>query len=71
MPTFFIALLRTTRLAPDGPEIPWPVACTLVGHRPGAVHRGGVMGKYVLAWLLGVPASVLALIYIVSNAGCS
>jgi hypothetical protein len=30
-----------------------------------------VMGKYVLAWLLGVPASVLALIYIVSNAGCS
>lgn len=29
------------------------------------------MGKYVLAWLLGVPASILALIYIVSNAGCS
>jgi hypothetical protein len=29
------------------------------------------MGKYVLAWLLGVPASVLALIYIASNAGCS
>ena len=28
------------------------------------------MGKYFVAWLLGVPASVLALIYIVSNAGC-
>jgi hypothetical protein len=29
------------------------------------------MGKYALAWLLGVPASVLAVIYVVSNAGCS
>lgn len=28
------------------------------------------MGKYVIAWLLGVPASVLALIYIVSRSGC-
>ncbi len=28
------------------------------------------MGKYVIAWLLGVPASVLALIYIVSHVGC-
>jgi hypothetical protein len=29
------------------------------------------MGKYVLAWLLGVPISVLAVIYIVSHAACS
>jgi hypothetical protein len=29
------------------------------------------MGKYVIGWLLGVPLSVLALIYIVSNAGCA
>lgn len=28
------------------------------------------MGKYVLAWLFGVPLSVLAVIYIVSNAAC-
>jgi hypothetical protein len=34
-------------------------------------RREVLMGKYVLAWLLGVPASVLAVIYIVSNAGCS
>jgi hypothetical protein len=29
------------------------------------------MAKYVLAWLLGVPISVLALIYIVSHTACS
>jgi hypothetical protein len=29
------------------------------------------MGKYVLAWLLGVPVSVLALIYIISHSGCA
>lgn len=28
------------------------------------------MGKYVLAWLFGVPVSVLAVIYIVSHSGC-
>ena len=28
------------------------------------------MGKYVVGWLLGVPISVLALIYIVSHSGC-
>jgi hypothetical protein len=28
------------------------------------------MGKYVVAWLLGVPASVLAVIYLVSHSGC-
>jgi len=28
------------------------------------------MGKYVLAWLFGVPLSLLAVIYIVSNAAC-
>jgi hypothetical protein len=28
------------------------------------------MGKYVLAWLLGVPLSVLVVVYLVSNAAC-
>jgi hypothetical protein len=28
------------------------------------------MGKYFVAWLLGVPASVLVVIYLFSNAGC-
>lgn len=28
------------------------------------------MGKYFVAWLLGVPASVLVVIYLVSHAGC-
>lgn len=28
------------------------------------------MGKYFVAWLLGVPLSVLAVIYVISNAGC-
>lgn len=28
------------------------------------------MGKYVVGWLLGVPISVLALIYIVSHVAC-
>jgi hypothetical protein len=28
------------------------------------------MGKYVLGWLLGVPLSVLVVIYIVSHAAC-
>jgi hypothetical protein len=29
------------------------------------------MMKYGIAWLLGVPVSVLALIYIVSHSGCA
>jgi len=29
------------------------------------------MGKYVLAWFLGVPVSVLALVYIVSHSACA
>jgi hypothetical protein len=28
------------------------------------------MRKYVFAWLLGVPVSVLAVIYVISHAGC-
>jgi hypothetical protein len=28
------------------------------------------MAKYGIAWLLGVPASVLILIYLVSNVAC-
>jgi hypothetical protein len=28
------------------------------------------MRKYALAWLLGVPISVLAVIYLVSHAAC-
>jgi hypothetical protein len=28
------------------------------------------MRKYVLAWLLGVPVSVLVVIYVVSHAAC-
>ena len=29
------------------------------------------MGKYVLAWLVGVPVSVLAVIYIISHTACA
>jgi len=29
-----------------------------------------LIGKYLIAWLLGVPLSVLVLIYLVSNAAC-
>jgi hypothetical protein len=32
--------------------------------------RDEIMGKYVLAWLLGVPLSVLAVIYLLSHAAC-
>jgi|GEM_PF-2821472 len=28
------------------------------------------MGKYLIAWLLGVPISVLAVIYVVSHVAC-
>jgi hypothetical protein len=28
------------------------------------------MGKYLVAWILGVPASVLIVIYLFSHAGC-
>jgi hypothetical protein len=28
------------------------------------------MGKYVIGWLLGVPISVLAVIYVVSHVAC-
>jgi len=28
------------------------------------------MGKYAVAWLLGVPVSVLAVIYIISHVAC-
>jgi hypothetical protein len=28
------------------------------------------MKKYAIAWLLGVPASVLVVIYLVSNVAC-
>ncbi|HEY7473860.1 MAG TPA: hypothetical protein VH679_02545 [Vicinamibacterales bacterium] len=33
-------------------------------------RKEDLMGKYMIAWLLGVPASVLAVIYLVSHAGC-
>lgn len=29
-----------------------------------ALNQGAVMGKYFLAWILGVPAIVLVLIYL-------
>ena len=28
------------------------------------------MGKYVIGWLLGVPLTVLVVIYLVSNVAC-
>jgi hypothetical protein len=28
------------------------------------------MGRYLIAWLLGVPLSVLVVIYLVSHAAC-
>ena len=37
------------------------------------LHNGTVevaMGKYVIAWMLGVPISLLAVVYVVSHAAC-
>ncbi len=34
------------------------------------VGQEDVMAKYGIAWLLGVPASVLILVYLVSNVAC-
>ena len=31
------------------------------------VNKGVSMGKYVIAWLLGVPAFVLVIVYILFN----
>jgi hypothetical protein len=35
--------------------------------RPQASIHGEVVGKYVIAWLLGVPAVVLVLVYVLFN----
>lgn len=32
-----------------------------------SAHQESIMGKYVIGWLLGVPAVVLIGIYLVSN----
>ena len=42
------------------------------GSHEGADRHKGVntMRKYVFAWLLGVPVSVLVIIYVVSHAAC-
>jgi hypothetical protein len=34
-----------------------------LAHRP-SLHRRNTMGKYFLAWLLGVPGIVLLLVYL-------
>jgi hypothetical protein len=31
------------------------------------INRGIIMGKYVLGWILGVPAVVLVVIYLIMN----
>lgn len=36
----------------------------------GDARRGGFMGKYFIAWLLGVPLTLLVVIYFVSQAFC-
>jgi len=28
------------------------------------------MGRYVIAWILGVPLSVLVVVYVISHAAC-
>jgi hypothetical protein len=33
-------------------------------HVQGQIRPGEIMGKYVVAWLLGVPAFVLVIIYL-------
>jgi hypothetical protein len=32
--------------------------------------RGGLFMRYIIAWALGVPFSIVALWYIVAHAGC-
>ena len=36
----------------------------------GTTEENRTMRKYVFAWLLGVPVSVLVLIYVVSHVAC-
>lgn len=31
------------------------------------INRSAIMGKYVLGWLLGVPAVVLVVVYLIFN----
>ena len=31
------------------------------------LSRSNIMGKYLIAWILGVPLSILAIIYIVTH----
>jgi len=33
-------------------------------HHVGLIFKGAIMGKYLLAWILGVPAFLLVLIYL-------
>jgi hypothetical protein len=41
-----------------------------LGRRLRCTERGIEMGKYVIAWLLGVPLTLLVVIYVVSHAAC-
>ena len=46
----------------------WHTACTVLQYV--CTGLGGSMRKYAIAWLLGVPLSVLAVIYFFSNVAC-
>ena len=52
----------------------WPEVCVLISVKVGCCVQfqsekteGTKMGKYLIAWLLGVPAGLLLLIYVVTH----
>jgi len=47
------------------PEIAWYASC--VAWRIDNAMETATMGKYLLAWLLGVPGIVLVIVYILFN----
>jgi hypothetical protein len=41
--------------------------CYSLGGNTSLINHGGCMGKYFIAWLLGIPASLLVLIYLFTH----
>jgi hypothetical protein len=50
-----------------------PIALARPLHKATVLHAQrleGIVGKYVIAWLLGVPLSLLVVIYLASHTFC-
>ena len=62
-------VLGEKRRTPDRNGVSAPLTCSLVRETARTHQRfsEGEMGKYVLAWILGVPAFVLVLVYLIAH----